>query len=285
MTVGTALERARERLRASDSARTDASRLLEATLGRDAGWLLANDTAMLEPDAAQRFDAAVARRAAGEPVAYIAGYAGFYGRRFEVTSAVLVPRPETEELAERAIVFLRTRRDAEPTFLDAGTGSGALAITLACELPTARGVATDVSAAALAVAARNAAALGVAGRLTLVEADLLEAPAVNQAAPFACIVANLPYVPTGELAPPPDPTAFEPRLALDGGADGLALYRRLFAQAPRLLSSGGTLFAEAAPHTARVLATLATRAFGPEALVRIHRDYGGRDRIVETVRP
>jgi release factor glutamine methyltransferase len=254
-------------------------------MGRDAGWLLANDAALLAPDAARRFEAAVARRAAGEPVAYIVGCAAFYGRRFEVTKAVLVPRPETEELAERAIAFLRSRGGAEPAFLDAGTGSGALAITLACELPAARGIATDVSPAALAVAERNAAALCVAGRLEFVEADLMESPAVTRAAPFACIVANLPYVPTAELASPPDPTTFEPRLALDGGADGLALYRRLFVQAPALLSSGGALFAEAAPHTATLLATLAAQAFGPDALVRIHRDYGGRDRIVEIVRP
>jgi release factor glutamine methyltransferase len=285
LTVGIALERARERLRASDSARADASRLLEATLQRDAGWLLANDAALLEPDAARRFDAAVARRAAGEPVAYIVGHAGFYGRRFEVTSAVLVPRPETEELAERAIAFLRARGDVESAFLDVGTGSGALAITLACELPTARGTAIDVSPAALAVAERNAAALGVAARLTLIEADLLESTAVTQAAPFACIVANLPYVPTAELARPPDPTSFEPRLALDGGADGLELYRRLFARAPQLLAAGGALFAEAAPPTATVLAALAVQAFGPDALVRIHRDYGGRERIVEALRP
>jgi len=284
VTVGRALEHARERLRASDSARADASRLLEATLQRDAGWLLANDAALLEPDVAGRFDAAVARRMAGEPVAYIVGHAGFYGRRFAVTSAVLVPRPETEELAERAIAFLRTRGDAEPAFLDVGTGSGALAITLACELPAARGVANDLSSAALAVAARNAAALGVAGRLTFVEGDLLGPPAVAQAAPFACIVANLPYVPTAQLSPAPDPTSFEPRLALDGGTDGLALYRRLFARAPQLLAAGGALFAEAGPPTATLLAALAAQAFGPDALVRIHRDYGGRERIVEAVR-
>jgi len=280
VTVGRALEIARERLRASDSARADAVRLLEAMLDRDAGWLLAHDDSLLDPEASARYDAAVARRTNGEPVAYIVGHGGFYGRRFEVTPAVLVPRPETEELAEIAIAFLRSRLEPQVRFCDVGTGSGALAVTLALEVPRACGVATDVAPAALAVAQRNATAHGVAGRIAFVRADLLESPRVRAASPFACIVANLPYVPTAELPRSPDPTSFEPRVALDGGPDGLALYRRLLAAAPSLLARSGVLFMEAGPGTAASLAALALEALGPEANVSIRSDYGGRERIV-----
>jgi release factor glutamine methyltransferase len=281
-TVGEALRAATERLRpGSVSARADASRLLEAILGRDAGWLLAHASDELDRDASERFEAALARRERGEPVAYVTGTAGFFGRTFAVSPAVLVPRPETEHLVELALGRLRLR--PEPSFCDIGTGSGILAITLACELPAARGVAVDISPEALAVARENAAALGVADRIDFLVGDLMEP--VAGAGPFDCIVANLPYVPSAKIATAPDPTSFEPRLALDGGPDGLDLYRRALASVPESLRPGGAALFEAAPETCAALAALAAASAGPGASVAIHRDYAGLERIVEISMP
>jgi release factor glutamine methyltransferase len=281
-TVGEALRAATERLRPSSvSARADASRLLEAILGRDAGWLLAHTNDELAPVARERFDAALARRELGEPVAYVTGTAGFFGRTFAVTRAVLVPRPETEQLVELALV--RLRRSPKPRVCDVGTGSGILAVTLACELPEARVVAVDLSVAALAVARENAAALGVGERIDFLLGDLLEPAA--QAGPFDCVVANLPYVPAARIAAAPDPTSFEPRLALDGGPDGLDLYRRLLVSLAAALRPGGSAFFEAAPETAAALAALSAAAFGPDATIAIHRDYAGLERIVTVSTP
>jgi len=277
VTVGAALRAGTERLQpASDSARADAARILEALLDADAAWVLAHDREPLAPETRQRDEHALDRRANGEPVAYITGSAGFYGRRFGVTPAVLVPRPETEHAVDLALDHLRGV--ARPVVCDVGTGSGVLAITLACELPGSRSIATDVSAAALQVARANALAHGVAGRVEFLCGDLLE-PAADRA-PFDCLIANLPYVPSGDLAAAPDPTSFEPRLALDGGPDGLALYRRLLARAPGLLRAGAVVVLEAGPDTTRALAALAGAAFGPAARIAVHRDYGGRERTV-----
>ncbi len=280
--VGEALRAAGLRLRpVSDSPRADATRLLEAVLERDAAWLLAHADDALAPAAAERYEAALARRALGEPVAYVAGEAGFYGRRFAVTPAVLVPRPETELIVELALPRLRVA--TRPLFCDVGTGSGILAITLACEVTEARGIAVDASGAALWVARENAAALRVEERVSFLAGDLLE-PA-EALGPFDCIVANLPYVPTAELETAPDPTSFEPRIALDGGPDGLDLYRRLLARAPAALRPGGAAFFEAGPATCGRLAALAASAFGPAATVAIHRDYAGLERTVAVSMP
>jgi release factor glutamine methyltransferase len=223
----------------------------------------------------------------------VTGEAWFFGRRFAITRDVLVPRPETELLVERALEFLRKggprgglqspRRFASQSPVDigiaccdVGTGSGVLAITLACELPQARAVALDVSAAALEVARGNARALGVAERVRFARSDLF-ASAGDGA--FDCIVANLPYVPSADIARAPDPVAFEPRLALDGGPDGLDVYRRLLAQAPARLAAGGMLLLEAAPPTLPALAAL-VRAALPHAVVERLVDASGRERAI-----
>ena len=277
MSIAEALAAARERLRDSESPRPDATVLLAATLGRDAAWLLAHDTDGLDAEGAERYRLLIERRAAGEPVAYLIGSAGFYGRTFAVTPDVLVPRPETEHLVALALSRLAACDDPV-RICDAGTGSGILAITLALERPRASVTAIDVSPAALVVARRNATALGVADRIAFCAGDALHA--VEAGAVFDAIVANLPYVRTPDLAPWPDPTAFEPRLALDGGADGLDIYRRLLADAPGHLATRGTLLMEAGPDTAAELARLARRALA-RSIVTVHDDYAGRERIVE----
>jgi release factor glutamine methyltransferase len=221
----------------------------------------------------------VARRASGEPVAYILGQAWFCGLPLSVTRDVLVPRPESERLVAVALEWL-CEADVAGRILDVGTGSGALALALASMLPERRVLATDVSPAALAVASRNRAGLGLEERVEFRQGDLL-APAGEER--FACIVANLPYVRTQDLAPSPDPTSFEPRGALDGGASGLSFYEPLVRGAGERLVPGGGLFMEAGPDTVAALAQAARAAF-PEHAVDIVADYAGLERVVR-VRP
>jgi release factor glutamine methyltransferase len=193
----------------------------------------------------------VRRRVEGEPTAYLTGSREFYGRLFHVDPRVLVPRPETELLVEPALAALPPSGAA----LDLGTGSGVLAVTLALERPGARVVATELSRDALDVALANATRLGAS--VGFRQGDLFEALA---AAPsrFDVIVANPPYVPSGELPGLSREVQREPRLALDGGPDGLAVIRRIAAEAPAWLGPGGTLIvemheshAEAAPRLCR----------------------------------
>jgi release factor glutamine methyltransferase len=277
-TLGDALARAIRRLALRDraEARFDATLLLAHVLRRDAAWLLAHDDAPLSDDERACFDAALERRERGEPVPYIVGSAGFYGRAFAVDARVLVPRPETELAIEIVLAHARPT-NANPRVCDVGTGSGAIALTLALELPQADVTAIDISEAALAVARGNAAAFDIADRVRFVRGDGLRA--LGRGERFTCIVANLPYVRTADLAPAPDPTAFEPRLALDGGADGLDAYRDLLLAAPEALVPAGLLVMEAGPDTVPPLATLARGAF-PEADVTIAHDLGGLERFV-----
>ena len=278
-TVGAALARGVERLRArGDGARYDATLLLGDALGCDAAWILAHGDEPLGAGAADRFAASLLRRAAGEPVPYIVGAAGFFGRAFAIDRNVLVPRPETEGVVEAALAHLRAEGPAAPRLCDVGTGSGVIAITLACELPDARVVASDVSAAALAVAERNAHAHGVAARIAFRCAAGMPQPGPD--ARYEAIVANLPYVKSAELCPAPDPTSFEPRVALDGGPDGLASYRDLLAAAPSALAPGGLLVMEAGPDTVPALAALAADAFAGAGDVRVQHDLAGLERLV-----
>lgn len=209
------------------------------------------------------------------PLAYVLGEAGFYGRLLAVDSRVLVPRPETERLVEDALAHLRRLSDA-PHVLDVGTGSGAIACTVAAELKGATVVGTDLSTDALAVARSNAGRLGVTSRCRF-ECGDLASPV--RAARFHAVIANLPYVPTREIPPVPDPVAFEPRAALDGGPDGLRVYRRFLPSVPQLLLPGAVALMEAAPQQIAGLLALTRRVF-PEANVRAERDFGGAERYV-----
>ena len=283
MTVGDALGEALERLRASgESGRFDAVRLLGSVLERNASWIFAHHDAALDDASAAAYRAAVARRAIGEPVPYVVGTAGFYGRTFRVSPSVLVPRPETEHLVILARLRYATGGETPRAICDVGTGSGILAITLALEWPQAAVVAIDSSPDALAIARENALAHGVAERIDFRTGDVLDALAPDER--FDLLAANLPYVRTGDLAPSPDPTSFEPRLALDGGPDGLDVYRRFLARAPDALSVDGVALMEAGPDTTTELATLARAAFEPGARVTIYDDYGKRPRVVEVRR-
>jgi release factor glutamine methyltransferase len=216
--------------------------------------------------------ALIKRRQAGESVAYLVGKKEFWGIDFAVDARVLVPRPDTETLIEEARE--RLAGVDVPRIVDIGTGSGAIALTLAKLFPAAAVVASDVSPAALEVARGNAERLGLA--VTFVEGEL-DAP-LGSHAPFSLIAANLPYIPTGEMATLPADVKSEPALALDGGADGLALVRRLVAAAPALLAPGGALVLEIGAGQAAATAELLRDAGFDD--VRARRDLGGIDRVV-----
>jgi release factor glutamine methyltransferase len=278
-TVGDALLHGREVLvEFGDEGRFDALRLLEEILERNAAWIFAHGDERLGDAEALRYARALATRATGVPVAYIVGSAGFFGRTFAVTRDVLVPRPETEGVVEFVLAAFGDAREAPFAMCDLGTGSGIIAITLACERSHARITALDVSPAALSVAERNARAHDVAERMHFIESDMWDALAPEIT--FDCIVANLPYVRRCDLKVVPDATAFEPVLALDGGDDGLDSYRALLAQAPKRLRAGGLLVMEAGPDTVPALAMLAEAAFAEPAIIEVHRDFALHERIV-----
>lgn len=217
----------------------DAEVLARHALGWDRATLLSRGREAAPADFAERFDALVSRRVLREPVAYIVGHREFWGLEFEVTPDVLIPRPETEIIVEEAIAFARAN-DCHRV-VDAGTGSGCIAIAVAYELPAVRVIATDLSAAALAVAARNARRHGVANRVSFVRTDLLD----GLEARADLILANPPYVVDRDAAAlQPEVATYEPLSALFGGADGLVVIRRLLQQAPKALALGGRLVIE-----------------------------------------
>lgn len=270
----------------------NAERLLLHVLGVTKAELL-RDWREPFPEARRAaWEAALDRKARGEPVQYIVGEQHFYGRPFRVTPAVLIPRPETELLAEAVLAALPA--DEPLIVLDVGTGSGALAVTFAAERPRWRVVASDLSDAALDVARGNAARHGVADRIRFVRGDLLEPflagadgnAAGNVEAPDApdAVVSNPPYIPTGELPLlQREVGGFEPRLALDGGADGLDAYRRMAAQLAALPKRPRLVAWETGAGQAEAVAGL-LRAAADWDEIRIVRDYAGIDRHVLALR-
>lgn len=257
--------------RGIDSPRLDAELLLADTLGLDRVGLYLNFERPLEAEELAAYRERVRRRAAREPLAYILGRTEFWSLPFKVTPEVLIPRPDTELLVEAAL----QRVTAAPRILDVGTGSGALAIALVHECAGGTATAIDISPAALAVAAENAHGNGVAERITFIQADLATLPA----GPFDLVVANPPYIPTGDLATlMPEVRDFEPRLALDGGADGLAAYRALAGQVNRVLAAGGWLLVEVGIGQAGEVQALFAAAGLTELFIA--RDLAGIERVV-----
>lgn len=231
----------------SDSARLDAEVLLAHVRGCERIALYtAFDTPVADAERA-RFRELVKRRGEGEPVAYLVGSREFFSLPFAVNKAVLVPRPETEGLVVRVLDLCKTA--AAPRIIDVGTGSGAIAVTLAKRLPQAAFVATDISAEALAVARENAARHGVAERIRFVAGDLLGVP--EAAGPWDVIVSNPPYVREDEFESlPRDVRLHEPRSALVSGPTGVEFVTRLAAAAAESLAPGGWLLIEIGPAVA-----------------------------------
>lgn len=261
---------------ASDSPRADAAILLEAIIKRPRAWIAAYGESEVSAELTAAYRSLCRRRGTGMPAAYLLGTAGFYGLDLLVNEHVLVPRPETEHLVEAAIAFLGERIGS---VLDVGTGSGAIACSIAANT-RAFCCATDISPAALAVAAENARRSGVAPRCEFFLGELAEPVREHR---FDVVVANLPYVPTGEIPRPPNPVAFEPQLAVDGGPDGLALYRRLLPQLTPILEPRSLVLLEAAPSTIEALAALARAALAGFA-ISTHADYAGLARFVRAER-
>jgi release factor glutamine methyltransferase len=237
--AGEALQAARTRLAAtSQHPRRDAELLLEHVLGCDQADLLTHPERLLAGEELKQFDRLVERRLASEPMQYLTGEQEFFGLCFEVSPAVLIPRPETEHLVEA--VLQRFAREEAVRIVDVGTGSGAIAVALAHSLPRSRVTAVDLFPAALEVAQRNAKRHRVIDRLTLLTSDLLEGV---DSTDFDAVVANPPYIATAEVLEP-QVANYEPHSALYAGPTGLEVYERLIPQAARVLKPEGWLMLE-----------------------------------------
>jgi release factor glutamine methyltransferase len=298
-TVGELLPGAVERLRAagSESARLDAEVLLAAILRTERTALLAHPDMLVGTGAVDRFDDALARRSLGEPVAYIRGVKEFFGLAFGADARALIPRPETERLVEVALAAVMTRLTAPGRFApkhegggraplrlaDVGTGGGAVIISLAVELRRRKVdlaiyvnlLATDASPEALELARENAVGHAVGDAIDFVAADLLPVGS----GPFDVIVANLPYVRTGAIAGLPIAASFEPALALDGGADGLGVIRRLLACLPEALAEDGIALLEIGADQG-VDAPAAVSEILPDWHAEIETDLAGLPRVL-----
>lgn len=269
-TIGETLRRATATLMGkSGSPRLDAQLILAHALDKPREYLIAHDEQPLADLQIRTFDKLLMLRTKGMPIGYILGQRPFYDRVFKVTPHVLIPRPETEHIVEAALNWAKAR--AVKYAVDIGTGSGAIAVTLAAHLPRIQVIATDVSHAALVVARANAADLT---NIHFVQADLL----TPLRGPFDIIGANLPYIATDEMDIL-EVARFEPHVALNGGAGGLALIRRLLHQVPTRLASPGLLLLEIGADQGAAVMNLAKEAL-PAASVNILKDYAGLDRVV-----
>ncbi|MFH0751243.1 MAG: peptide chain release factor N(5)-glutamine methyltransferase [Chloroflexota bacterium] len=298
-TIGEHLAAALDRLRASgsESPRLDAELLMAHALGIERTTVLARPEWAVGPEAAVRLLDGVARRAAGEPVAYIRGIKEFHGVAFTVDARALIPRPETEVLVDLALGAIGDRLSRAPrppgtpplVVADVGTGSGAIAVALAVALRR-RGmlgeveiVASDVSDEAADLARENAVAQGVGDRVGVVSADLLPTPGrpaglLVVADRFDVVCANLPYIPSAVVPELPVAASFEPRAALDGGPDGLDTIRRLLAVLPERVAGDGVALLEIGDEQGPAVRTaVAERLPGWE--VRIEPDLAGRPRV------
>ncbi len=259
------------RERGIDAGRLDAEVLLAEVLDLDRVGLYLNYDKPLTADEQTAFREKVKRRAQREPVQYILGRTEFWSLPLRVDSQVLIPRADTEILVEEAL----QKAGGARAILDVGTGSGAIAVALAHELPASRVEAIDVSAGALKIAAENAERNGVAQRLSLRRADLRQ----FGGGPYDLVVSNPPYIPAADLPGlMPEVRDFEPMLALDGGADGLDCYRQLAGRIPAMLNPGGWLLVEVGSGQAESVQEL-FRCAGLEN-VYVRNDYAGIPRVV-----
>jgi len=280
----------------TDTPALDAQVLLAHVLDKPRAWVLAHPEATLTPKQKRSLEKALRQLESGVPLPYVLGKWGFFGLEFEVTPEVLIPRPETELLVERAVSWLRRRpaincrardtKSAEADWgmlrvLDVGTGSSCIAIALAVNLPELRVVATDISPEAIDVAKRNAKKFCVSNRIEFLCCDLFPTAETFdfRLSTFNMIMANLPYIPTETLRGL-RVYGHEPTLALDGGPDGLDIIRRLLVEAPRYLAPGGLLLMEIEASQGMKALALVYDAFA-EAEISLHQDLAGRDRLIE----
>lgn len=278
-TVGAAVVRTRNALAHAGVAEAplEAELLLADTLETDRTGLLAGLSDLLSEERQRHLDSLLSRRMQREPLAYLRGKREFYGLDFHVGPGVLIPRPETETLVEEALALAALRESEQGTIIaDVGTGSGIIAVSLAVHLPRSKLYATDISNTALSTAQGNARRHGVDARIAFLGGDLME-PLPER---VDIVAANLPYLSTGAIQDlEPEIALYEPREALDGGPGGLDLVRRLLAQAPGHLRTGGALLLELDPWQMDAASRAALQAM-PGAAVRCVRDLAGDERVL-----
>ena len=266
---------------ASDTPQLDSEVLIAHVLDKPRTWLLAHDDTSLNPEQAETLESLIQRLERGEPLPYVIGHWEFFGLDFDLTPDVLIPRPETELLVERAILWLQSSSQRRYV-ADIGTGSGCIAISVATHVPTTHILATDISSAALAVAQRNTLKHHVERQIEFTECNILPKP-LSDESHFDLICANLPYIPTGKLHNLPI-FGREPTLALDGGDDGLDLFQRLLTIAPKQLAPGGRLLLEIEATRGTAALSLAYDAF-EEAEIHLYQDLARQDRVLEIQLP
>ena len=281
LTLVQAWTSARKRLDAAgvDGPVIDARLLVEAAAEATRADIIADPQRVLTEVQAAALDDYLSRREAREPVSHILGRRGFWKIMLRVTPDVLTPRPDTETIVELALRDLPENRPF--SILDLGVGSGAILLAILAERPAAKGLGVDVSEAALAVARDNAANLGLGRQVALLRGDWTAGLGESS---FDLVVSNPPYVRSGEIADlAPEVRDHEPRLALDGGADGLDAYRRLAPEILRVLKPGGRFLVEIGHDQSSEVEALFRAAGAVE--IATHKDLADRDRVVSGVRP
>ncbi len=264
----------------SDTPALDASVLIAHVVNQPRTWVVAHPELTLTTEQQKQLDDLLRRLEGGEAFPYVLGHWEFFGLDFEVTPDVLIPRPETELLVEKAVAWLQ-KFPARRTVADVGTGSGAIAVSIAVNVPDAHVLATDISPQALEIARKNALKFGVASRIDFVQCDLLpsQSSIANRQSSIDLICANLPYIPTEALHNLPV-FGREPTLALDGGPDGLDAIRRLLKIGPEWLAPSGMMLLEIEATRGIQALNLACDLFA-EATIHLHQDLMGRDRLLE----
>ncbi len=262
----------------SDTPSLDAQVLLAHVLGKNRSWVMAHPEVTLNHAQDEALREALWRLEQGQPLPYILGHWEFYGLDFNLTPAVLIPRPETELLVEQALAWLRAHPHHR-RLADVGTGCGCIAIALAVHIPDLQVLASDISTSALQVAEVNARKHGVAERVHLIQSDLLPPPQSSPLPyPVDLILANLPYIPTPRL-PSLKVSRWEPLIALDGGPDGAEKIRRLLQMLPGKLAPDGLLLMEIDSTQGEMMSHLAQATF-PQARVQVLPDLAGQKRCL-----
>ena len=269
----------------SETPALDASVLLAHVIHKPRTWVIAHPELTLTPAQQKQLDNSVSRLQAGEPLPYVLGHWEFFGLEFNITPNVLIPRPETELLVEKATFWLKKLSEPDLRVADVGTGSGAIAVSIAVHMPDVKIVATDISPKALQVSRHNAQKFSVENRIEFIECDLFPHPHTPSQwekgevrREFDLICANLPYISTDELHNLPIHDR-EPTLALDGGEDGLVQIRKLITLALGWLSQNGLILLEIEASQGVKALSLARETF-PNAHIDLHKDLGEKDRLL-----
>ncbi len=283
VSAGELLNRISEQL-TGDWPQLDAQVILAHALNKPRTWLLAHPETILSAPELAIVESAVSQLEAGTPLPYVLGHWEFFGLDFDLTRDVLIPRPETEVLVERAIAWLQASPQRR-TIADVGAGSGAIGISIAAHVPDARVTATDISLPALKVARCNARKHDVLARIDFIQCDLLPPypKFISTDLHFDLICANLPYIPTQTLHSL-QVYGREPEIALNGGQDGLDIIRRLLSIAPEWLAPGGRIMLEIEASQGTKALSLAYDSFSA-AEIYLQRDLTGRDRLIEIQLP